>query len=1107
MNRLKTGEIAVKLLIAATFVASFFVGNLNTLSAAESTADLAKGFTAPPDSARPHTWWHWMNGNITKEGITADLESMKRVGIGGAQIFNVLEGIPLGPVDYMSPEWLDMVKHAAVEADRLGLELCFHNCAGWSCSGGPWIKPEYAMQTVVTSETTAKGPTHFDAALPQPKKNHDYYRDIAVLAFPTPTDKTRIEQLNPKALLHNEFQYGIQPDSKEVPAGAVVSRKQVVDLTARLDKEGKLTWDVPEGDWTILRIGYTPTGAMNSPSTDSGRGLEVDKMSRDALDVHWVNGIEPVIKKLGPLVGKSFNNCLVDSYEMGDCNWTPKFREEFTKRRGYDPLTFLVTLSGRYVDGGEATERFLWDFRRTIGDLFADNYYNYFADLCHKNGLKFSTEPYDGPFECLQVGAKADVVMGEFWYSPGAFLEGVSQSVKLAASVAHTHGIPIVGAESFTAGPDDSGKWMGHPGALKRQGDSTWCLGINRYIFHTYAHQPWLDHAPGMTMGQWGTHFGRFNTWWEQSVPWMKYIARSQYLLQQGRCVGDVLFFAGEASPNGSPFHPELKAKGYDYDTCGTDLIYQLAVKDGRVTTPSGSSYAVLALPDTTWMTPALARKVSELVAAGAKIVGPKPTKSPSLSDNPACDAEVDKIADGVWGTKASESRIISGPVDGILKLIGVQPDCEALGNEAQPAFIHRATDAADIYFVSNQQPFAVTFDCAFRTAGRLPELWNAETGAIEPAPMWRVADGRTVVTLNLDQAGSVFVVFRQKAAAPNDPIVKIVSPGDDAAAKAAPKLEIRKAAYGDFSKPDGKRVDVTAKLQELVKNGHLQASASNSLAGDPAYMVVKELHLEYALDGKVQSAVYQENETILLPDDQQTPQPPRPKLVVEDGKLSLIAAKAGRYSVKTASGAEKTAVIENLPEPAEITGSWELTFPAGRGAPEKATFDQLVSWPECTEKGIKYFSGTATYHKKITIPQSALAANRTLLLDLGKVKEIAEVRLNGQKCGIAWKSPFRVDITKAAKAGDNELEVEVTNLWPNRLIGDEQEPEDVEWNSKNDIILKKWPDWFVKGEPRPVQSRQTFTTWHHWRKDSPLQPSGLLGPVMLRSLEEVPVK
>jgi len=1108
MNAIQFNRFAVNSLLAATIVSCLAAISSSAAFAAEPADDLARGFAAPPDSARPHTWWHWMNGNVTKEGITADLESMQRVGIGGAQIFNPLEGIPEGPVSYLSPQYLEMFRHAAAEADRLGLELCFHNCAGWSSSGGPWITPEHGMQTVVTSKTAAKGPSHFEAVLPQPPTNLHCYRNIAVLAFPTPAEKSQIDKLNAKALSNDEYEYGLQPDAKEVPAAAVVMRKQIVDLTSRMDKEGRLSWDVPEGDWTILRIGHTPTGRVNAPSPKPGRGLECDKLSREALDAHWAGGIIPILEKLGPLAGKSLNNCLIDSYEVGDNNWTPKFREEFIKRRGYDPVPFLPALTGRYVDSGEITERFLWDFRRTICDLFSENYYCYFAELCHKHGLKYSVEPYDGPFECLQAGGKADVVMGEFW--AGSSFGDVSNSVKLAASVAHTNGITFVGAESFTAGPDDSGKWLGHPGALKMQGDAVWSWGINRFIFHTYAHQPWLDHAPGMTMGQWGTHFGRFNTWWEQSRPWMKYIARSQFLLQQGRCAADVLFFAGEAAPNGSPFRTDLKAKGYDYDAVGTDLIMSLTAKDGQIATPAGGRYRVLVLPDTPWMRPALASKMRDLVQAGGVVIGPKPTKSPSLSDYPVCDAKVAKIADEVWGTTPGEhefgkGRVIAGrPVEEVLASLDVKPDCQALDHETQPAFIHRATDAADIYFVSNQQPYPDMFECAFRITGRLPELWDAETGAMQPAPMWRVENGRTIVELNLEQAGSVFVVFRQPAPAPSDPIVKIAREGDEATAGVTPKLEIRKAVYGDFTKPDGSKVDVTAKLKELVKHERLHAAVSNALAGDPAYLVVKELHVDFALDGKAQSAVFRENQMMVLPDDALNPPPPEPRLHIDDGQLRLTAAKAGRYSVKMASGAEKTAAVDTLPDPVEITGPWELTFPAGRGAPEKATLDRLISWPEHAEPGIKYFSGTATYHKTINIPQNILSENRTLLLDLGRVREIAEVRLNGQNLGILWKSPFRIDIAKAAKAGDNELEVQVTNLWPNRLIGDEQEPEDVEWNG---IVLKKWPDWLLKGEPRPVLARKTFTTWHHWRKDSPLQPSGLLGPVLLRTLETVPVK
>ena len=512
----------------------------------------------------------------------------------------------------------------------------------------------------------------------------------------------------------------------------------------------------------------------------AGRGLECDKLSRKGVEAHWAGGIEPILKHLGPLAGKVVNNCLIDSYEVGDNNWTDGFREEFIKRRGYDPLPFLVTISGRYVDGGEITERFLWDFRRTLCDLFAENYYNRFAELCHQHGLKFSVEPYDGPFECPQVGAKADIIMGEFWATTDLNRIGAVNTVKLAATVANTHNIPIVGAESFTGSPGQYSNWLGHPGMLKPEGDAMWCLGLNRFIFHTTAHQPWLDKVPGMTMGQWGTHFGRTNTWWEQSKPWMQYIARSQYLLQQGHTVADVLFFSGEAAPNGGVFRPDLKAKGYDYDVIGTDLIMKLSVKDGKICTPLGGNYRLLVLPETEWMTPELAKKVMALAKDVAVILGPKPKKSPSLVNYPKCDEEVAKIADEIWGTPPSSVSYGRLPVyvdrkaEDVLAGMKVKPDFEVEGGKAKMGFIHRKINDVDIYFVSNQKHTPETVDCTFRIAGRLPELWDAETGVIQPAPIWQVKDGRTIVNLNMEQAGSLFVVFRQSAAAPADPIVGV---------------------------------------------------------------------------------------------------------------------------------------------------------------------------------------------------------------------------------------------------------------------------------------------------------------------------------------------
>jgi hypothetical protein len=743
---------------------------LNASAAPSDT--LADAFKTPPPNARAHTMWMWMNGHITKAGITADLESMARVGIGGVKIFNIstLKPFPDGPVSYMSPQWLELFQHAVSEATRLKMELGFHNGAGWSSSGGPWVKPEHSMQTVVIGEATAEGGARFDAVLPRGKVKNDFYRDIVVLAFPTPTDPTRTIGVDAKAYngsTHDEMKrsegvkpYDIQPQPVKVPAGAIIPRDAVVDLTEQMAPDGRLSWDAPVGNWTILRIGHTAGGQENSAAPKSGTGLECDKLSREALDAFWAGGVQPVLDKLGPQASKAFNNLHIDSYEKGRTNWTPRMREEFLKRRGYDPIPFLPTLTGRIIGSSEITERFLWDWRRTIADLYADNYFGHFADRCRQLGLIMSNEPYGGvgtPFESLQVAAKADLPMGEFWVRQG----GIGGSVKIAASSGRTRGLQIIGAEAFTATSENS-RWLAHPGALKGYGDEAWSWGINCLILHCYAHQPWPETiVPGMTMGPFGTQFGRTNTWWEQSKPWFTYIARGQHLLQSGKPTTDVLAFGGEAAPSKPPNLDEIKTKGYDYDSCGTDLIGKLTVRDGQVVTPAGSTYKLLVLPKSPWMTPTVAGYVRDLVKAGAAVLGSKPTQSPSLTGFPACDDELKQIADTVWNSK--NPRVFSGmPVEEVMAKLDVSPDCVDVAGGKTPSFTHRSIDDAEVWFVANPDTSAYTGTLSFRIAGRVPELWDAETGRIIDAPRWRTNKGRTEVALDLTSSSSVFVVFRR---------------------------------------------------------------------------------------------------------------------------------------------------------------------------------------------------------------------------------------------------------------------------------------------------------------------------------------------------------
>ena len=1245
------GQRAFSLLACAVIAIS-----LAATDAFARADSLEAGFQHPPDSARPHTWWHWMNGNVTREGITADLEAMKRVGIGGAQLFNVDCGIPAGPVKFMSPDWRALVKYAAQEAQRLGLELCLHNCAGWSSSGGPWNTPEHGMLNVTTSEQRVTGPKHFSGALPAPPAKLDFYRDIAVLAFPVPS-------------------------GMNAASGRVVPRAAIVDLSSRLQPDGQIEWDVPSGEWIILRVGYTPNGQQNHPAPAEGTGLECDKFSQEALDAHWAGFVQKVLDDLGPLAGqgKALNNVLIDSYEVGEQNWTPRARAEFQKRRGYDPLLYLPTIAGWVVENPAVARRFEWDTRRTGADLFAENYFGHFQELCHQHGLLASIEPYTGPFESLQCGQAADIPMGEFWMG-----SAVNSSVKLATSVGHIYGRQVIGAESFTAAPGAKhGRWLDDAYSMKALGDAVFCQGVNRFIFHRYAMQPWTNRWPGMTMGQWGTHFDRTSTWWEPGRAWLEYVARCQYLLQQGRFVADAAYFDGESAPAElRAGNPPLPA-GYDFDGVNAGLLLLATVQDGRLVLPSGMSYRLLILPPSErTMTPALLRKLAQLVDAGLTLIGPPPQASPSLEGYPQCDDKVKQLAARVWGGcdgrsvteyKYGTGKVVWGrPLAQVLAELDLPPDFESPAKTgARLEFIHRRDGQADIYFVSNQRSRFDTADCTFRVSGKLPELWQPETGRLELAPVWREEKGRTLVSLTFEPAGSVFVVFRSQPQGDHLLALERSGPAPSGAQPKRAKLRILKAVYGvaettaeeaadvtamvkslvkggpseikagneladedpapgvvkrlrvqfllngrqqtatategenlklpagaqvldarygalpSPTAPDQNRRDVTAKIQALIEGGTLRIRAGNELSGgdpapntpkqlriefrlegraqtaeasegrtvdlppgakvtkalygdlhpgtasrtrsidltrklaalvqqdelsvevgnqfaggDPAYMESKELRVEYSLDGVPHTTTIQENDTLTLPpagDAGGTP-PAFTFAPGPGGQMRLLAWAPGEFNLRWASAGKTRGVCQTLPPPLEIAGPWAVSFPPGWAAPARETFDRLESWTDHTNPGVKYFSGTATYEKEIEVPPGWLNPTRVICLDLGVVKNFAEVSLNGEPLGILWKPPFGVDITAAAKPGKNRLTIKVTNLCPNRLIGDEQLPPDCEWRGKE---LKKWPTWLLEGKPSPT-GRLTFTTWHHWSKDAPLLPSGLLGPVTLRLAETV---
>jgi hypothetical protein len=1069
--------------------------------------------------------------NVTKEGITKDLEWMKRVGIGGFMLADVNSAGPSRQLvepkaPFGTPEWFEAVRHAAAEADRLGLEMAIFSSPGWSETGGPWVKPEQAMKKYVWSETPVAGGKKFSGKLDAPPNNigqirntgasyyasdskeAPFYADAAVVAYRTPSAETdaaalaaaarpvvttnhgpvdgtpllddqlgtlltivapkdggaawvqyeyaqpflaraitlggqggsargipvgrvlasddaqswrtlvtlpgpqlyrqgmvrtyafaptrakffRIELtgaplgpaptmsqapsapaaqyvlseavLHPSARIHRweekaGFSFLFEYDSVPTPpspAESVVARREVFDLTAQMKPDGTLEWDAPPGNWTVLRLGYSLTGAKNRPATPAGSGYEADKLSAQHMAAYYHGYFDPLEKALGPLFGKSLRYVMMDSWEAGTNNWTDTLTAEFRNRRGYDPTPWLPALTGRIVEAAELSDRFLWDFRRTLADLWADAHYGVMAEKLRAKGLGLYAEAagvsLEMPEDTLLNKSKVEIPMGEFWVRDLHPRLMYFQDVRGAASAAHVYGKPLVATESYTGGGYES------PFTLKKVSDYWLAQGVNRLVFHTSAHQP-LDTKPGNTMV--GTHLHRNITWAAQAAPFITYLARQCFLLQQGKSVADLAYLLNEGAPSTPPIWgpgtQPTPPEGYDYDFINADvLLHRLSVAaDGRIVLPDGLSYRALVLPDTDRMRPELLRKLAELVRGGATVVGRRPVASPSLAGYPAADDEVRTLATELWGDLDGASRTIrrvgqgtviwGWPLDRVMALQGIAKDFEfSRALDTELAWTHRRSDEADLYYVANLTDRPQELEVRCRVAGRDAEIWHPDSGVIAPAS-YAIEKDRTTVRLALEERDAVFVVFRRPAAAPT---------------------------------------------RTLPRTSRTQIAA--------------------------------------------------------------------------------------------IETPWDIAFPENFGAPPHLPLAKLASWTAQRDEGVKFFSGTATYTTTFPAPRELTAGSSPearVWLDLGAVGDLADVALNGRPLGLLWKAPYRVDITDALRAGDNRLEVKVTNQWTNRIAGDRAAPADKK-------VLQIPP---VAG-PGGGGFGGGF--------NAPLPESGLLGPVTL---------
>lgn len=1114
------------------------------MAKAGAKPSLELGFDDPAMEYGPRTWWHWINERVSKDGITKDLEAMKVMGYKGVHMVNLPQGgeaWTVGDDVVGSDIWYEKVDFAVKECERLGMEFSFGSCPGW-VAGGPWVAPEQSMQDIFWRHKFVTGPTKGPIQLPQPNKTRGWYSDIRVLAYPSlpgeaeplsslvksvrsedfpavdwsaavdgdgesyvelpgathgtgprsvvfefaepetvrsltvemhedsasrtfklygshdgkswrhlahfrrwimhfdprreelvqgfpdasvkfvklefpiasphPSVPMKLYELNfQSARLNNIFTKSARmrthppvsdPSTQNVPSDQLIAADQILDLSAYLQEDGSLNYELPAGEWTILRFGHTTNGNTIHPASERTVGLEVDKLCKEALYHHLDNGVtKNILERMGELTGSTVVEMNIDSWEANCQTWTAKFPEEFEARRGYDMSKWLISLTGRFVGSVDETERFLWDYRRTIGDLLADNFYGAFADYVHEWGVKLSAEaPGIGlPIQCdqIQVQGKMDIPQGEFWLGgePNEKFpqwRGGQDNTKETAAAAHVYGKEVISCEAFTSFAHHDG-FTQYPEILKPVGDRQFCKGMNEIVFHRYAHQP-DEKIPGVGLGQFGLNLERTTTWWEPGQDWITYLRRCQYMLRQGRFFADVCYYYGQDVPGSAYFFapgvldPRKKMlpvlpKGYDFDVCDHTTFATMFVEDGFVALPSGMRYQYLVLPQHARYTPAALEKVLELVEAGATVLGPRPNRVPTLAGFPDADTQIQALATKLWPETAgpSERRVGKGRVitgksfETILAEDALRQDF--VSGEDDVWYIHRTLNDGEMYFVSYQEDQSKDLTLTFRVSGLVPEIWDAVTGEKTSASVFVDNGTVTSVPLKMDPYGSRFVIFRQ---------------------------------------------------------------SSDQL--DPAVALTKDGQAVH-LDG-------------------------------DDGVFTV--RENGTYAVSWKSGQTATAVVSDITAPKLVPEAWTVTFQKERGAPEGGiAFDQLKSWTEHSEFGIKYFSGTATYNKGVNVPTEFLTEGRRVCLDLGKVHDLAEVVVNDQPIGVIWKAPFRIDITDAVQPGANKVEIKVTNCWKNRILG----------------------DWKL-----PADEKITWTLYpfYHDEKDADLMPSGLLGPVQLKS-------
>lgn len=686
---------------------------------------LASEFEAPPASSRPGAYWCWLNGDVTKASLTRDLEEMKDKGMGRAEIWDVsLRNDPegdfgVGPA-FLGDESVVHIKHALSEGKRLGIKIGMVASSGWN-AGGSWVTPDWAAKALYSSEMKISGGKFFSGPVPFPELSENcpkkkdgrpvFFKEVAVLAIPDHPGK-KIKNISDVVILNDLF-----------------------DGTT-------LTWEVPEGDWTILRFVCSNTGQKLIVPSPNSNGLFIDFFDPDATKRH----LGYILSRLGITKDNYQDSWLdyleFDSMELDEATpWTDAMDSIFAVHHQYQILPYLPLFNGWELT--ESDHDFLYDFNKTVSDQLILSHYTTGSEFLAEYGIKLLAEAggpgppiwNSCPVDALKALGNVDIPRGEFWIRHrNMFL------VKEVASASHIYGLDLVDAESFTTWR----RWMDAPHTLKRYVDRAFCEGLNMITFHTFANTRPEHGLPGRAYHA-GADINPTATWWEQAKPFMEYLARCSYLLKQGKFAGDVAYYYGDKAPNFFPeFHsvpekPTLEglSTGYDFDVVNTDVILnRMSVSEGKIVLPDGLYYNLLVLPDIPDIPDEVVAKVETMIAAGAQV----------LVQNP-------DIAQNLEGEALQNMTI-----DEALSALSVSKDFDA--KEEILDFIHRKIGNKNLYFIRNKTGVKIAETCSFRARGKQVEFWDPVTARQYAISGKSSANGNTELQLQLPPYGSCFIVF-----------------------------------------------------------------------------------------------------------------------------------------------------------------------------------------------------------------------------------------------------------------------------------------------------------------------------------------------------------